>query len=127
MTQNEQFIKRDRMRYSKDSLSSGLVLMSIVFDVLYFVSIYKSDVGSYYYTWMIGASVIYNLLFLLTAFLASQGVKNRKSGYGLTLLVLVQIFPLNTKLQNVPLIWRSFISGTGTVSGNGWKVSKKAI
>lgn len=102
MTQNEQFIKRDRMRYSKDSLSSGLVLMSIVFDVLYFVSIYKSDVGSYYYTWMIGASVIYNLLFLLTAFLASQGVKNRKSGYGLTLLVLgimqiVRIFYLPAK------------------------------
>ena len=102
MTQSDLFIKRDRMRYTKDSFSSGLVLLAIVFDVLYFVSIYKTDVGRYYYTWVIGASVVYNLLFLLTAFLASQGVKNRKNGYGLTLLVIgllqiVRIFYLPAK------------------------------
>lgn len=102
MTQNDQFIKRDRMRYTKDGFSSGLVLLAIVFNVLYFVSIYQSDVGSYYYTWTIGASVIYNLLFLLIAFLASQGVKNRKDGYSPTLLVIgmlqiVRIFYLPAK------------------------------
>lgn len=102
MTQNDQFIKRDRMRYTKDGFSSGLVLLAIVFNVLYFVSIYQSDVGSYYYTWTIGASVIYNLLFLLIAFLASQGVKNRKSGYSLMLLIIgllqiVRIFYLPAK------------------------------
>jgi hypothetical protein len=88
MTQNDLFIQRDRMRYTKDSFSSGLVLLSIVFNVLYFVSIYQSDVGLYYYDWVIGASIIYNLLFLLIAFLASQGVKSRKSGYSLTLMVI---------------------------------------
>lgn len=102
MAQNDLFIKRDRMRYTKDSFSSNLVLLAIVFDVLYFVSIYQSDVGSYYYNWVIGASVIYNLLFLLTAFLASQGVKNRKSTYCSTLLVIgllqiVRIFYLPAK------------------------------
>ena len=66
MTREERQIKIDRMRYTKDSLSSGLVLLAIVFDVLYFVSIYQTDVGNYYYNWLIGASVIYNLLFLLT-------------------------------------------------------------
>ncbi len=88
MTQNDLFIKRDRMRYTKDSLSSGLVILAIVFDVLYFVSIYQTDVSNYYYNWTIGASVIYNLLFLLTAFLVSQGVKTRKTGYGKTLVIL---------------------------------------
>ena len=88
MTQSDLFIKRDRMRYTKDGFSSGLVLLAIVFNVLYFVSIYKTDVGRYYYTWVIGLSVIYNLLFLLIAFLASQGVKNRKDGYSLTLLII---------------------------------------
>ena len=102
MTQNDLFIKRDRMRYTKDSFSSGLVLLAIVFNVLYFVSIYQTDVGRYYYNWVIGASVVYNLLFLLTAFLASQGVKNRKNGYGLTLLVIgllqvVRVFYLPAK------------------------------
>lgn len=102
MTQSDLFIKRDRMRYTKDSLSSNLVLLAIVFNVLYFVSIYKTDVGRYYYTWVIGLSVVYNLLFLLIAFLASQGVKNRKDGYNITLLVIglmqiVRIFYLPAK------------------------------
>ena len=105
MTQNDLFIKRDRMRYTKDGLSSGLVLLAIVFNVLYFVSIYQSDVGRYYYTWQIGLSIIYNLLFLLIAFLASQGVKSRKDGYGLTLLFLgvmqiVRVFYLPAKAHS---------------------------
>lgn len=102
MTRDDLFIKRDRMRYTKDSFSSGLVLLAIVCNVLYFVSIYQTDVGSYYYNWIIGASVIYNLLFLLTAFLASQGVKSRKEGYSLMLLIIgllqiVRIFYLPAK------------------------------
>ena len=41
---NEQSVKLDRMRYTKNTTSSRLALLAIVFDVLYFVSIYKSDV-----------------------------------------------------------------------------------
>ncbi len=80
--------KLDRMRYTKDTFASGLVLVAIVLDALYFVSVYQSDIGSYYYTWVIGASVIYNLLFMLAAFLASEGVKSRKSDYTITLLFI---------------------------------------
>lgn len=92
-------VKSDRMRYTKDKRAANLVLAAIVFDCLYFVSIYKSDVGSYYYNWQIGASIIYNLLFLLTAFLASEGVKNRKHGYtgillGIGLMQIIRIFYL---------------------------------
>lgn len=88
MTREDQIISTDRMRYTKDKLSSTLVLAAIVFDALYFVSIYQSDVGSYYYNWVIGASIIYNLLFMLTAFLCSEGVKSRKSGYVPVLVVI---------------------------------------
>ena len=102
MTQEELTIKRDRMRFTKDKLSANLGIMAIVFDCLYFVSIYQTDVGSYYYTWVIGASIIYNLLFLLTAFLASEGVKNRKTGYtglliGIGVMQIVRIFYLPAK------------------------------
>ncbi len=86
MTQDVKLTKLDRMRYTKDSTSSNLVLLAIVLDALYFVSIYQSDKGSWYYNWVIGASVIYNLLFMLIAFLASEGVKSRKNGYSLPLL-----------------------------------------
>lgn len=102
MTQEELIIKRDRMRFTKDKSSANLIILAIVFDCLYFVSLYSSDVGSYYYTWVIGASIIYNLLFLLMTFLASEGVKNRKTGYtgmliGLGLMQIVRIFYLPAK------------------------------
>ena len=102
MTPEEITISTDRMRFTKDTLSANAVLLAIVLDCLYFVSIYQSDVSTWYYNWIIGASIIFNLLFLLTAFLASEGVKNRKTGYTLTLLVLgvlqaIRIFYLPAK------------------------------
>ena len=79
---NDRETNLDRMRYVKNTASSRLCYLAILLDVLYFVSIYKSDVGSWYYQILIGASIVYNLLFLLMAFLASEGVKNYKMGYG---------------------------------------------
>ena len=88
----ERYIKRDRMRFTKNTLSSTLVLAAILFDVFYFVNIYKSDVGhnvgNFYYQIRIGASIVYNLVFMLAAFLSSEGVKNYKNEYGYVLLVL---------------------------------------
>ena len=49
------------MRFIKNSLSSSLAILGILFDVLYFVSIYQSDVDVYYYNILIGASIVYNL------------------------------------------------------------------
>lgn len=88
MTKEERTVRRDRMRYTKNKLASGLALAAIVFNVFYFVSIYKSDVGTYYYKLQIGASVVYNLLFMLIVFLASEGVKNYKMGYSFVLLAI---------------------------------------
>ncbi len=88
MNQDERTIQRDRMRFIKNTQSSGLCYLGILFDVFYFVSICKSDVGTYYYTYMIGISIVYNLIFMLAAFLASEGVKNYKKEYSYVLLVL---------------------------------------
>ena len=79
-------VKLDRMRYAKNALSSRLTYLAILFNVLYFVSIYESDVGSWYYTISIGASIVYNLVFMLMTFLASEGVKNYKMSYSVLLL-----------------------------------------
>ena len=58
----EQFIRRDRMRFTKNTLSSTLAIVAILFDVFYFINIYKSDVGhnvgNFYYQIRIGASII---------------------------------------------------------------------
>jgi len=104
MTQftDEKSIQRDRMRYIKNSASSNLCYLGILLDVFYFVSIYKSDVGTYYYNFMIGISIVYNLIFMLTVFLASEGVKNYKKNYSYILFVVgilqfVRIFIIPTK------------------------------
>lgn len=85
---NEEYTRLDRMRYTKNTTSSRLAILAIVFDVLFFISLYKSDVGNYFYTILIGASIIYNLVFLLATFLASEGVKSYQRGYTWLLLAL---------------------------------------
>ena len=101
-------VKKDRLRYTKNKLSSTLAILAIVFDALYFISLYSSDVGKYFYTYVIGASVVYNLLFLLCTFLSSEGLKSYKLSYAVLLIVIgalqiVRIFyiPLNAVLTEV--------------------------
>lgn len=88
MTRDVSTIKKDRLRYTKNKLSANLVYLGILFDVLYFVNIYSSDVDTYYYTVTIGCSVLYNLVFLLSAFLSSEGVKNYKKSYSWLIMVV---------------------------------------
>ncbi len=85
---DEKTIRLDRMRYTKNSLASGLALLAILFDVFFFISIYESSVGSWYYNILIGASILYNLIFMLAAFLSSEGIKNYKIGYSWAMIVL---------------------------------------
>lgn len=80
-------IKKDRMRFTKNKLPSNLTLLAIVVNVFYFVSIYKSN-ARFYYKPTIGISVLYNLIFMLAAFLSSEGIKNYKKNYGIVLIVI---------------------------------------
>ena len=88
MTAEDRTIQRDRMRFIKNSLSSNLAILGILFNVFYFVSIYKSDVDTYYYSYIIGISIVYNLVFMLAVFLSSEGVKNYKKNYSYLLVVI---------------------------------------
>ena len=86
MNSEERTIKRDRMRFIRNSMSANLCYLGILFNVFYFVNLYQSDVGTYYYQIFIGASIVYNLLFLLVVFLASEAVKNYVKSYSYMLL-----------------------------------------
>lgn len=81
-------IQLDRMQYVKNTSSSRLCYLGILLNVLYFVSIYKSDVASWYYQILVGGSIVYNLLFMLMVFLASEGVKNYQTSYSTLLFAL---------------------------------------
>ena len=99
----EEYIRKDRLRFTTNTIASTFAIIAIVFDVLYFLNIYKSDVnhnvGNFYYQIRIGGSIILNLLFMLAAFLSSEGVKNYKIQYAYVLcalgvLQIVRIFIL---------------------------------
>lgn len=116
MNEEQKFIQRDRMRFIKNSLCSNLVILAIVFDVFFFVSIYQLNVGTYYYNYLMGISIIYNLIFMLAAFLSSEGVKNYKKNYSYLLLLLgviqlVRIFIYPMRAHSTQ------ISATGSVDG----------
>lgn len=83
---DKETIKKDRLRYTKNKVSANLSYVAILFNVLYFFSIYQSNVNTYYYTIKIGISVLCNLIFLLVAFLSSEGVKMYKISYAYTLI-----------------------------------------
>ncbi len=86
-------VKLDRMRYVKDQTPSLMAILAIVFDVLYFVLIYKIN-NDYFYTFMIGASIVVNLLFMLFGFWCSIEVKNYHGNFGYVMIILgvLQIF-----------------------------------
>ncbi|MBR6185113.1 MAG: hypothetical protein IKQ41_02525 [Clostridia bacterium] len=118
MTQamDDRQIRLDRMRYVKNKASSRLCYLGILLNVLYFVSIYKSDVASWYYQILVGGSIVYNLLFMLVVFLASEGVKNYQKGYSYLLFAVgamqvARIFILPSQAHKAVVK----ISGTETV------------
>ena len=104
---NDALVKKDRLRFTKNKLSANLILLAIVANALYFVSIYSSDVGRYYYAFFIGTSVVYNLVFMLAAFLSSEGVKSYKMGYSYVSIVvgilqIVRIFYIPMRAWKEP-------------------------
>ena len=108
-------IKKDRLRYTKNTFSATFCYFAILFNVFYFVSIYSKDIGNYYYSITIGISVICNLLFLLATFLCSEGVKGYKLNYSVFLLGLgafqiIRIFgiPLNAFSTTIFLDGKEF-------------------
>lgn len=84
---DKKIIRKDRMRFAKNKLSSWLTYLAIVADVFYFVSIYKSNVTNYY-TFYVGLSVVYNLMFMLFCFLSAEGIKNYRRQFGIVLIVI---------------------------------------
>ena len=102
---DERTTRLDRMRFTKNTMSANLALLAIIFNLCFFISIYESDVGSWYYTILVGGSILYNLIFMLAAFLSSEGIKNYKIGYSYLMIVLgiiqiVRIFIYPVKAHN---------------------------
>ena len=101
-------IKLDRMRYVKDNMPSNFAILAIVFDVLYFVLIYKIN-NEFFYNFLIGVSIIVNLLFMLFGFWSSIEVKNYHGKFGYFMIALgvvqiIRIFIYPVKAHNARVI-----------------------
>ncbi|MCR5761367.1 MAG: hypothetical protein K6F82_05180 [Sphaerochaetaceae bacterium] len=99
----------DRMRYTKNKTAANLAILAILFDVFYFVNIYKSDVSTYYYNILVGGSIVFNLLFLLAAFLCSEEIKQYNEKYCYLLLAMgviqfVRIFIIPTAAHSATVV-----------------------
>lgn len=103
-TKNQQIIADDILRYKKNKLASGLALLGLVFNCLYFMILYAlpNHKDKPIFTVMIGASVLFTLIVLLAIFYASEGVKGYNKKFAIVLLVcavfqIARIFyyPLN--------------------------------
>ena len=88
MTKEEKrAIKIERMAYTKDKLPSLFAILAIIANVLFFVSIYRTNLSAYY-QYTIGLSIITNLLFMLATFLCSEGVKAYNKNFGIAMIAL---------------------------------------
>lgn len=94
-------IRIEKMKYRNDSISYGLCLLGILANVVYFCIFYKNNSG-FFYDYMMGLSVIYNLLFMLGAFMSAEYIKHYHYGFSIVLLVLgllqivrMFVYPLN--------------------------------
>ena len=108
LSDEERSIRTDRMKYTKNTDSSRLCYLAIALNVLFFVNIYESDRGTWYYQWLTGVSIIYNLLFMLFTFLASEGGKNCNQHYSIMLCVtgvlqLARVFVLPLMAMNAQI------------------------
>ena len=121
-------IKKDRLRFTKNKLSADLILAAIAVKALSGVQrrywhyndalVSGADAEVNIDEWlpslsehdtrlMIGASILYNLVFMLVAFLASEGVKGYNMSYSVVSILLGglqigRIFYLPMKAYKAP-------------------------
>ena len=107
-------ISIEKMKYKKDKSSANLAIIGLALNVIYFFTMYKNN-NNYYFNLSIGMSVLYNLVFMLAAFLTSEKLKAYEKAFSYTAIVLgvlqlVRIFnyPLDA-YQATFLAKKSFI------------------
>lgn len=108
------YVTLEKMKYKKNSLPYGLVLLGLALDVFYFIALYKNN-SNYYYEIKIGLSILYNLIFMLIVFLSAENIKNYHISFSVVVIVVgifqiarVFYFPL-TAFNDAQLSKPSFI------------------
>lgn len=80
-------ISIEKKKYRKDSLSFWLLILGLLLNIFYFFTLYRNN-DNFYYTYKMGLSVLYNLIFMLLVFLSAEEVKNYHSGFGILSIII---------------------------------------
>lgn len=76
----------ERMQYQPDKLSSFLCVLSIIFNMVYFVSIYRDNAVAPDVT--IGADILINIILMMIVFLGSEKLKAYSKKWSIYILLL---------------------------------------
>lgn len=90
VSENLQIVRDDILRYKKNKLGQWLSYGGLAFACLYVMLLYSFH-NSTFYTMLMGGSVMLTLVILLSAFLASEGIKVYNKKYCIVLAVLAAI------------------------------------
>ncbi len=80
-------ISIERMKYKTDKVSSALAIFGLIFNILYFVVIYKKN-DNFYYSYYMGISVVYNLVFMLFVFFCAEEIKTYHMLFSILLIII---------------------------------------
>ncbi len=80
-----------RMQYQKDTLSAFLCILSIVFNVYYFICAFSTDTIKP--DVILGLDVLINIIFMMVTFLASEKLKVYSKNWG-AIVILMGVFEI---------------------------------
>jgi hypothetical protein len=89
---SDKYVSIEKLKYRTDKLAYSLAILGLIINVLYFTTLYINN-DNFYYSWKLGISVLYNLIFMLLVFLFAGEIKHYQANYAvlLTIIGLLQI------------------------------------
>lgn len=82
----------DKRKYKTDSISYWLTILGVLANVFYFITLYRRN-NNFYYSYKMGISIVYNLVFMLLVFLSAEEIKYYRRPFSV-LLVLVGLLQI---------------------------------
>ena len=84
---SDKYVSIEKLKYRTDKLAYSLVILGLFINVLYFITLYKNN-NNFYYSWKMGVSVLYNLVFMLLVFLFAEEIKHYHRNYAIYLIII---------------------------------------
>lgn len=104
---SDKYVAREKLKYRMNKSSYFLAILGLFINVLYFTTLYINN-DNFYYSWKMGISILYNLIFMLLVFLFAEEIKCYRRNYavyitiiGLLQFVRIFIYPKQALVAGV--------------------------